>query len=66
MALITPEQTWTVKEVLEGFKGDTLSFVDDYFGGIESPEKRVIDFDEMIGIVKQMLEKIRKKRRSRG
>jgi hypothetical protein len=63
--LIPPEGGWDIDSELEGFKAELESFVKEYFGEDESPENRVVDYDEMVTEMRDNLRSISKTKRTR-
>jgi hypothetical protein len=63
--IIPPEGRWDVDSELEGFKAELESFVKEYFGEDESPENRVVEYDEVVAEMRNKLRSISKTKRPR-
>jgi hypothetical protein len=63
--LIPPEARWDVDSELESFKAELEGFVKEYFGEDESPENRVVEYDEVVAEMRDNLRSISKTKRSR-
>ena len=60
-SLIAPEGTWSVQEVLEGFKEETEKFITSYFGKDTITKKRVINYLKMLDTMKRYLKNLKKR-----
>jgi hypothetical protein len=63
--IIPPEGKWDVELELEDFKSGLEGFVKEYFGEDESPETRIVDYDELLAEMKDTLRRISKTKRFR-
>ncbi len=57
---LIPQGRWQIDEVMEGFIDETEEFIESYFGKGERPEKRIIDYDEILEETQDLLKRIKK------